>query len=118
MTAITQVYNYTVRVVTQSDVESFDWHTHVEMNHSSEIALDRVYRWHNQGGELALDLGALLIKKQADRPIYYALLHERVNSDNHVLATFKLIQDPNHKDVDVGEVFQHMLTDFQQKISQ
>ena len=118
MTAITQVYNYTVRVVTQSDVDSFDWRTHVEMNHSCEIALDRVYRWHNQGGIESQDCGALVIKKQTDRPIYFSLLHERVNSDNHVLATFKLIQDANHPQVNVDEVFQHLLDDFMDKISQ
>ncbi|MCF1427362.1 MAG: hypothetical protein LPD71_05310 [Shewanella sp.] len=118
MTAITQVYNYTVRTIKQPDVEAFDWRTHVEMNHSSEIALDRVYRWHNQDGTQVLDCGTLVIKKQSDRPVYYGLLHERVNSDNHVLATFKLIQDKTQPDVDIDEVFQYLLTDFMQKISQ
>ncbi|WP_261922418.1 cytoplasmic protein [Shewanella sp. NFH-SH190041] len=119
MTAITQVYNYTVRTTRQAGTaEPFDWHKHIEINHSCEIALDRIYRWHNQGGTLTEDLGAIVIRQQPDKTVFYAVMHDRVNDNNHVMATFKLILDATSAPLSPREVFTELLADYQTRISQ
>lgn len=118
MTAITHVYNFTVRTTGQNDaIDCYNWHDHIEVNHSCEIALDRIYRWHNQAGSIAIDLGEIVLKQQDT--IFYSLLNNRINDDSHAMATFKVFAtDKQAQDkAYLTDIFQTLLKDYNHRIS-
>ncbi|QDF66438.1 cytoplasmic protein [Shewanella sp. SNU WT4] len=118
MTAITHVVNYTVRSETQIDSPNeCDWRQHIEINHACEIALDRVSKWHAQGGEVVYQVGALTIRKDAEKQIYFGLLTEKINGSEHALVTIKLLLEQCQCQDMYREISDYLLDDCQSRLN-
>ena len=64
MTAITHVYNYTVRCPHYKDPEhTASWLNHIELNQSSEIALNRITKWHELSGTKSFETSKFVVRK-------------------------------------------------------
>ncbi|QIR14013.1 cytoplasmic protein [Shewanella aestuarii] len=118
MTAITHVHNYTVRCPHyQENQKPADWHNHIEVNHSCEIALNRITKWHNNAGSKLFEIDGITIRKADKEEAYFAMQSSRLKHDGHGLVTFKVFLDNCCQDVSVNEVMEYLIKDYQQRIT-
>ncbi|ABM00661.1 hypothetical protein SHAM105786_12400 [Shewanella amazonensis] len=117
MTAITHVYNYTVRCPHYQDPQhEVSWKNHIELNHSSEIALKRITKWHSESGELAFEDQGFVVRKASDEMAYFSVQSSRLKNDGHALVTFKLFLDECCDEADPKDIVEHLIGDYQQRL--
>lgn len=113
MTAITHVHNYTVRCPHLPENHQVGaWQHHIEVNHSCEIALDRITKWHNNAGSKLFEVDGVTVRKADKEEAYFAMLSSRLKNDGHGIATFKVFLDNCCQDASVEEIMHHILTDY------
>ncbi|WP_394128896.1 cytoplasmic protein [Shewanella maritima] len=118
MTAITHVYNYTVRCPHYKDKDKpASWLNHIEINHSCEIALNRITKWHNNSGSKFLDIDNYIVRKAENEHAYFVVQSSRLPNDGHALVTFKILLDDCCNEADPKEITQHLITDYNNRIA-
>ncbi|MBT1443273.1 cytoplasmic protein [Shewanella sp. JM162201] len=118
MTAITHVYNYTVRCPHYQDPShEVSWKNHIELNHSSEIALKRITKWHSESGDMAFEDRGFVVRKASDEKAYFAVQSSRLKNDGHALVTFKLFLDDCCDKADPADIIDHLIGDYEQRLS-
>ncbi|GIU12522.1 hypothetical protein TUM4636_22550 [Shewanella glacialipiscicola] len=118
MTAITHVYNYTVRCPHYKDAENpVTWLNHIEMNQSSEIALNRITKWHEISGDKSFETHNFVVRKAENEDAYFSMKSDRLKNDRHALATFKIFLDNCCDDAAPEEIMQHLIEDYQQRLA-
>ncbi|QSX41764.1 cytoplasmic protein [Shewanella cyperi] len=117
MTAITHVYNYTVRIPHYKDPQhDVSWRNHVEINHSSEIALARITKWHRDSGQPAFETQGFMVRKAENEDAYFAVQSDRLKSDGHALVTFKVFTDEAVPEVNPKEIIEHLIEDYRGRL--
>ncbi|NKF50117.1 cytoplasmic protein [Shewanella sp. WXL01] len=118
MTAITHVYNYTVRCPHYKDKDQpASWLNHIEINNSSEIALNRITKWHNNSGTKLGEVENFIIRKADNEEAYFVVQSNRLPHDGHSLVTFKIFLDDCCKDADPIEITHHLVSDYKNRIA-
>lgn len=118
MTAISHVYNYTVRCPHIKDpAHPTTWQNHVEFNQSCEIGLSRVTKWHGHSGNRIFEQDGIIVRELGSDSAYFSLHNSRVKNDGHVLVTFKIFMDESTKDTSVQEIMQHLIADYDERIA-
>ncbi len=116
MTAITHVYNYTVRCPHYKDPEhEVTWLNHVEINKSCEIALDRITKWHALPcGEL-IETDGFVFRKAADSDTYFGVKSDRLKDDGHMLVTFKILMEDCDSNTCLEDILAHLINNYTTK---
>ncbi|MCC4832615.1 MULTISPECIES: cytoplasmic protein [Shewanella] len=118
MTAITHVYNYTVRCPHYKENEQpASWLNHVEVNQSSEIALNRITKWHDEPGTKAFKNGEFIVRKSNTDDTYYAMQSDRMFNNAHSLVTFKVFLDKCCQDADPEKIIAHLVEDYNGRLA-
>ena len=118
MTAITHVYNYTVRCPHYKDNEHpATWLNHIEVNQSSEIALNRITKWHNLSGSKSFEVDDFVVRKADNEEAYFSMQSDRLKHDAHSLVTFKIFLDNCCQEASPTEIMKHLIADYQQRIA-
>lgn len=118
MTAITHVYNYTVRCPHYKDPEHpVTWLNHIEINQSCEIALNRLIKWQDQSGSREFEMQNFVVRKAENEDAYFSMQSDRLANDGHALVTFKIFLDNCCQDADPKEIMAHLIEDFQQRVA-
>ncbi|ASK68495.1 MULTISPECIES: cytoplasmic protein [Shewanella] len=118
MTAITHVYNYTVRCPHYKDPEHpVSWLNHIELNQSSEIALNRITKWHELSGSKSFETSKFVVRKADNEEAYFSMQSDRLKNDGHALVTFKIFLDTCCDDAAPEEIMQHLIDDYQQRLA-
>lgn len=118
MTAISHVYNYTVRCPHIKDpAHPTTWQNHIEFNQSCEIGLNRITKWHGRSGHRIFEIDGFVVREAEAESAYFAMQTSRLRGDGHALATFKIFMDDATKDTSVEEIMQHLITDYSGKIA-
>ncbi|QLE84705.1 MULTISPECIES: hypothetical protein [Shewanella] len=117
MTAISHVYNYTVRCPHVKDpAHPTTWQNHIEFNQSCEIGLNRVTKWHGRSGHRVFDIQGFVVREADTESAYFSMNNVRIKNDGHVLVTFKIFMDDDTKDTSVQEIMQHLISDLNERI--
>jgi hypothetical protein len=117
MTAITHVYNYTVRCPHYTENETpATWLNHIEVNQSCEIALNRITKWHNLSGSKSFELENFVVRKADNEEAYFAMQSDRLKHDGHALVTFKIFLDHCCHDASPQSIMQHLIKDYQHRL--
>ncbi|GAB1080811.1 MAG: hypothetical protein SStaBPW_27030 [Shewanella algae] len=117
MTAITQIINYTVRCPHYQDQSTeATWRNHIEINHSAEIALDRLSKWHAHSGNRVFCFQNIVVRKVEKEEAYFAMISERLKPSGHALVTLKVFMDKCTKDTSVEEIVEHIYQDCQARL--
>lgn len=118
MTAISHVYNYTVRCPHVKDpAHPTSWRNHIELNRSCEIALDRITKWHGHSGNRLFEHDGYVVRECEQEQAYFAMQNSRLKDDKHVLVTFKVFMDNKTKDTSVQEIMEHVIEDYKSRLS-
>ncbi|MCE9685215.1 cytoplasmic protein [Shewanella sp. AS16] len=118
MTAITHVYNYTVRCPHYKDNEqTASWLNHIEINQSCEIALNRMTKWHEQAGNKSFEMNKFVVRKADNEDAYFSMQSDRLKNDGHALVTFKILLDNCCQDASAEMIMQHLIEDYQHRIA-
>ncbi|WP_076407934.1 cytoplasmic protein [Shewanella sp. UCD-KL12] len=118
MTAISHVYNYTVRCPHVKDpAHPTTWENHIEFNQSCEIGLSRITKWHGRSGHRIFEQDGFVVREAEAESAYFAMNNTRIKNDGHVLVTFKIFMDDSTKDTSVQEIMQHLIADYDAKIA-
>ncbi|MBR9727302.1 cytoplasmic protein [Shewanella intestini] len=118
MTAITHVYNYTVRCPHYKDNDQpASWLNHIEINQSCEIALNRITKWHTDSGTKLAEVGNFIIRKADGEKAYFVVQSDRLPRDGHALVTFKILLNDCCQDADPIEITKHLVEDYQQRLA-
>ncbi|WP_299495463.1 cytoplasmic protein [uncultured Shewanella sp.] len=118
MTAITHVYNYTIRCPHVKDpAHPTSWLNHIEINHSCEIALDRITKWHNHSGTRVFEYEGFTVRQSEQEEAYFSLQSDRFKEDFHTLVTVKIYIDRATKNTSVQEIMQHVIRDYHVRLS-
>ncbi|MEI6859020.1 MAG: cytoplasmic protein [Shewanella sp.] len=118
MTAISHVYNYTVRCPHIKDpTHPTTWQNHIEFNQSCEIGLSRITKWHGRSGNRVFELDGFVVREAEAETAYFSMQNKRIKDDGHVLVTFKIFMDELTKDTSVQEIMQHLITDLDDKLA-
>lgn len=118
MTAISHVYNYTVRCPHIKDpAHPTTWQNHIEINQSCEIALNRITNWHARSGHRVFDVDGYVVREAESESAYFAMQSSRLKGDGHALVTFKIHMDDATKNTSVQEILKHLIEDYQNKIA-
>jgi hypothetical protein len=117
MTAITHVYNYTVRCPHYKENETpATWLNHIEVNQSCEIALNRITTWHDASGSKSFELEGFVVRKADNEEAYFAVQSSRLKNDGHALATFKIYLDQCCQDASAEVIMAHLIKDYQHRL--
>ncbi|MDB2386536.1 cytoplasmic protein [Shewanella sp.] len=118
MTAISHVYNYTVRCPHIKDPSHpTSWLNHIELNRSCEIALDRITKWHAHSGTRLFEHEGFVVRESEQEHAYFAMQNDRLKDDKHSLVTFKVYMDNKTKDTSVQAIMAHIITDYKSRLS-
>ncbi|MCL1124686.1 cytoplasmic protein [Shewanella surugensis] len=118
MTAISHVYNYTVRCPHIKDPSHpTSWLNHIEINHSCEISLDRITKWHNHSGTRVFEYEGFTVRESEQEGAYFSLQSDRFKEDFHTLVTVKIHIDKATKNASVQEIMQHIIRDYHVRLS-
>lgn len=118
MTAVTHVYNYTVRCPHYKEKDqTASWLNHIEINQSSEIALSRITKWHGVPGSKAFENGDFVIRKSDTDQTYYSMQSNRLLNNDHSMVTFKILLDDCCEDADPQKIVTHLIQDYNQRIA-
>ncbi|ACJ28088.1 MULTISPECIES: hypothetical protein [Shewanella] len=118
MTAISHVYNYTVRCPHIKDPSHpTSWLNHIEINRSCEIALDRITKWHGHSGTRLFEHEGCVVREAEQEQAYFSMKNDRLRDDIHVLVTFKVFMDNKTKDTSVQEIMEHVIDDYKSRLS-
>ncbi|GIU24358.1 hypothetical protein [Shewanella colwelliana] len=117
MTAISHVYNYTVRCPQVKDpAHPTTWQNHVEFNQSCEIGLNRITKWHDRSGHRIFEQDGFTVREADSESSYFAMQNSRLLNNGHVLVTFKIFMDDSTKDTSVQEIMQYLIKDYQHRL--
>lgn len=118
MTAISHVYNYTVRCPHIKDSSHpTTWQNHVEFNQSCEIGLNRLTKWHDRSGHRVLEVDGFVVREADTESAYFAMQTSRLKGDGHAIVTFKIFMGDETKDTSVQEIMQYLIEDYGKKIA-
>ncbi|WP_076540295.1 cytoplasmic protein [Shewanella sp. UCD-KL21] len=118
MTAITHVYNYTVRCPHYKEKDkTASWLNHIEINQSSEIALNRITKWHNAPGSKSFESGKFVVRKSDTDNTYYSMQSNRLLNDAHAMVTFKIFLDDCCQDADPEKIIAHLIEDYNKRLA-
>ncbi|MCE9678058.1 cytoplasmic protein [Shewanella sp. AS1] len=118
MTAISHVYNYTVRCPHIKDpAHPTTWQNHIEFNESCEIGLKRITKWHDRSGHRVFEQDGFTVREADAESAYFSMQTARLKGDGHVLVTINIQMDDATKDSSVQEIMTHLIQDFQQRLA-
>ncbi|ASJ97524.1 MULTISPECIES: hypothetical protein [Shewanella] len=118
MTAISHVYNYTVRCPHVKDpAHPTTWQNHIEFNQSCEIGLNRITKWHDRSGHRIFEQDGFIVREADGESAYFSMQSDRLKNDGHILVTFKIFMDDATKDSSVQEIMVHLIKDYHQRLS-
>jgi len=118
MTAISHVYNYTVRCPHVKDpAHPTTWQNHIEFNQSCEIGLNRLTKWHGRSGHRVFDIDGFVVREADTESAYFSMNNVRIKNDGHILVTFKIFMEDDTKDTSVQEIMQHLISDLDERIT-
>ncbi len=118
MTAISHVYNYTVRCPHIKDpAHPTTWQNHVEFNESCEIGLSRISKWHDRSGHRIFEQDGFVVREADAESSYFSMQTGRLKGDGHILVTFKIYMDNSTKDSSVQEIMTFLIQDYKQRLS-
>lgn len=117
MTAITHIYNYTVRCPHYKENEApATWMNHIEVNQSCEIALNRITKWHQTSGNKSFEVDNFVVRKAENEDAYFAMQSSRLKHDSHALVTFKIFLDQCCQDANPEIIMDHLIKDYQHRL--